>query len=581
MRSLRPLLLSILLLLVLIPSGARAEVVKGPLGTSLDRYLTELTRFGYSGSVVVAQHGEVVLNKGYGLADRAHGVPFTSDTLFDIASVSKQFTAAAVLRLEMQGKLKVEDRIKRFFPEAPPDKAGITLHQLLTHTAGFPETLGPEDEVIDRKAFLKRAFATRLVHPPGKKFLYSNGGYSLLAAVVEVVSGKPFGEFLREQVFLPAGMHHTGFLPDAQDRQRLAHGYNGDGDWGTSLDHPHAPDGPWWGLRGNGGILTTTGDLYLWFKALLGNSVLSAAEREKYEQPYVRETGAEYPQYAYGWSFSKSPTGHRKLAHVGGNGAFQSDFRRYPEDGAMIAITSNTDDYSSIAIANHLEGWVFGEPVAQPLALAPVKEEELRRCAGTYELPAGGGAPAERLTVVAEKDRLAVTPEGPAGLVLLSGKPEGRRQKRFAAREAQVTDAMTAARRGNLKPLADMCVDAGEASKHWQAVMRSIETRLGPWQGFTMLGTRSIGGQIVTHARLNFKKGTRMLDVAWAGSLADHVTVGDGLPPSYFLPDGPSRFVTYDVGTDTVERLTCEGTGGAAPSLRFEGPAGTATVKRK
>jgi CubicO group peptidase (beta-lactamase class C family) len=576
MKRLRPALLSILLLLI--PFGVRAEVVKGPLGTSLDRYLTELTRFGYSGSAVVAQHGEVVLNKGYGLADRAHGTPFTSDTLFDIASISKQFTAAAVLRLEMQGKLKVEDPIKRFFPEAPPDKAGITLHQLLTHTAGLPETLGLEDERLDRKAFLKRIFATKLVHPPGMKFLYSNAGYSLLAAVVEVASGRTLGEFLRDQVFLPAGMHHTGFLLDAQDRQRLAHGYNGDGDWGTSLDHPHAPDGgPWWNLRGNGGILTTTGDLYLWFVALQGNAVLSAAEREKYERPNVRETKAQYPQYAYGWSFSKSPTGNRKLAHVGGNGAFQSDYRRYSEDGAMIAITSNTEDYSSIAIANHLENWVFGKPVAEPLALAPAKEEELRRCAGTYELAPGG----ERLTVAAEKDRLVVTPEGSGGLVLLSGKPEGRRQQRFAAREEEVAAVMAAARRGDLKPLTAMCVDADEASKHWRAVMSSTEAKLGPWQGVTMLGTRSIGGQIMTHARLNFKKGTRVLHVSWAGSIADHVTLAERLLPSFFLPEGPSRFVTYDVGTDTIEHLTCEGTGGAAPSLRFEGPSGTVTVRRR
>jgi CubicO group peptidase (beta-lactamase class C family) len=577
MRRLRPVLLSVFLLLI--PPGARAEVVKGPLGASLDHYLTELTRLGYSGSVVVAQHGEVILNKGYGLADRAHGTPFTSETVFDIASISKQFTAAAVLRLEMQGKLKVEDRLKRFFPEAPPDKAAITLHQLLTHTAGLPETLGPEDEPLSRSAFLKRVFATKLVSPPGKKFLYSNAGYSLLAAVVEVASGRPFGDLLRDQVFLPAGMRHTGFIPDAQDRPRLAHGYNGDGDWGTSLDHPHAPDGPWWGLRGNGGVLTTTGDLHLWFVALLGNSVLSAAERERYERPNVRETGAEYPQYAYGWSFSKSPAGHRKLAHVGGNGAFQSDFRRYPEDGAMIAITSNTDDYSSIAIANHLEDWVFGRPFVEPLALVPAKEEELRRCAGTYEL-AGGPAP-ERLTVAAERDRLVVTPEGHAGLVLLSGTPEGKRQKRFEAREERVAEAMAAARRGDLKPLAGICVDAGDAAKHWRAVMNATEARLGAWQGVTMLGTRSIGGQIVTHARLLFKKGTRVLDVAWAGSLADHVTVGDRLLPSFFLPEGPSRFVTYDVGTDTLEHLTCEGGDGAAPSLRFEGPTGTVTVRRR
>ena len=576
MRRLRPTLLPLLLLLI--PLGARAEVVKGPLGASLDSYLSDLTHFGYSGSVLVAQHGEVILNKGYGLADRARGTPFTSDTVFDIASISKQFTAAAVLRLEMQGKLKVEDRLKRFFPEAPPDKAAITLHQLLTHTAGLPETLGPEDEALPRHAFLKRVYATKLLSPPGQKFLYSNAGYSLLAAVVEVASGRPFGEFLRDQVFLPAGMHHTGFLPDAQDRPRLAHGYNGDGDWGTSLDHPRAPDGPWWGLRGNGGILTTTGDLYLWFKALLGDAVLSAAERAKYEKPYIRETGAEYPQYAYGWSFSKSPSGHRKLAHVGGNGAFQSDFRRYPEDGAMIAIGSNTDDYSSIAVANHLEDWLFGKPFVDPVALVPAKEEELRRCAGTYEL---AGTPPEPITVTAEKERLAVTPEGPAGLVLLSGKPEGKRLKRFGAREERVSEAMAAARRGDLKPLAGICVDADEAAKHWRAVMTKTEAQLGPWQGITMLGTRSIGGQIVTHARLLFKKGTRVLDVAWAGSLADHVTVSDRLQPSFFLPDGPSRFVTFDVGTDTVGHLTCDGTGAAAPSLRFEGPSGTATVRRR
>jgi CubicO group peptidase (beta-lactamase class C family) len=583
MRRLRPILLSVSLSLILLVAPARGEVVKGPLGASLDHYLSELNRLGYSGSVLLAQHGEVILNKGYGLADRAHGTPFTSDTLFDIASISKQFTAAAVLRLEMQGKLKVEDPIKRFFPEAPPDKAGITLHQLLTHTAGLPETLGLEDEPLDRKAFLKRIFATKLVQPPGKRFLYSNAGYSLLAAVVEVASGRSLGEFLRDQVFLPAGMRHTGFLLDAQDRQRLAHGYSGDGgDWGTSLDHPHAPDGgPWWNLRGNGGILTTTGDLYLWFVALQGNAVLSAAEREKYERPNVRETKAQYPQYAYGWSFSKSPAGHRKLAHVGGNGAFQSDYRRYPEDGAMIAITSNTENYSAIAIANHLEGWLFGTPFVEPLDLVPAKEEELRRCAGTYELAAGGGAPAERLTVAAERDRLAVTPEGPAGLVLLSGKPEGKRQQRFAAREEEVAAVMAAARRGDLKPLTAMCVDADEAAKHWRAVMNATEAKLGPWQGVTMLGTRSIGGQIVTHARLNFKKGTRVLDVSWAGSVADHVTVGDRLLPSFFLPEGPSRFVTYDVGTDTIDHLTCEGTGAAAPALRFEGPGGTVTVRRR
>ena len=235
---------------------------------------------------------------------------------------------------------------------------------------------------------------------------YSNAGYSLLAAVVEVASGRPFGEVLRSEVFLPAGMRHTGFLPDAADRARLAHGYTGDGDWGTSLDHPHAPDGPWWNLRGNGGILTTTGDFYRWHVALQGDAVLSKPEREKYQSPKVQEGRGEFPKYAYGWSVSRSPSGSRKLSHVGGNGVFQTDYRRYPEEGAVIAITSNTDDYSAIAVANQLEQRLFGKPAVELPATRPAVAAELRRCAGAYALASG-----ERIEVAAERE----PPGGHAG----------------------------------------------------------------------------------------------------------------------------------------------------------------------
>jgi CubicO group peptidase (beta-lactamase class C family) len=574
---LRPILL--LSVLWLSTAQARGEVVKGPLGTELDRYLSALAGYGYSGSALVAQHGEVILDKGYGLADRAHGTPFTADTLFDIASISKPFTAAAVLRLEMQGKLKVEDKLSRFFPNVPPDKAGITIHQLLTHTAGFLETLGPEYQPLTRKAFLKQLFATPLRHPPGGKFFYSNAGYSLLAAVVEVASGRSFGEFLRDEVFLPAGMRHSGYLLDVADRKRLAHGYMGSNDWGTSLDHPQAPDGPWWNLRGNGGILTTTGDLYRWHVALQGNAVLSAAEREKYQHPNVRETKAEYPQYAYGWSVSKSPTGHWKYSHVGGNSTFQSDYRRFPEDGAVIAIASSTDDYSSIAIANQLEARLFGQPVVEPPPIVPVTEAELRRCAGVYELASG-----ERLTVAADRNRLAVTPQGREGLEVLSGKPNEKRQQRFAERESEIVEVLAAAQRGNLAPLTQILIDSDEAARSWHAAMVATAAKLGPWTGTKVLGTHSIGGQIVTHAHLLFKKGERVLDVVWTARMIDHLSMGTRLWPTFFLPEGPSRFVTYDVGTATATHLSCEESSGAdaaAPELSFESPSGAVKARRQ
>src|SRR5262249_42734180 len=148
------------------------------------------------------------------------------------------------------------------------------------------------------------------------------------------------------------GMHHSGYLLDPADRLRLAHGYPVGRDWGTPLDHSWAPDGPWWNLRGSGGILTTTGDLYRWSRALQGDAVLSAGERAKYERPYVKETSAPEPRYAYGWSVTTSPTGRAELSHVGANGAFQSDMRRFPKDDALIVTTSNVGDYSAIALAD-------------------------------------------------------------------------------------------------------------------------------------------------------------------------------------------------------------------------------------
>ena len=573
-RSLR--LWPILLLALLSPptTAARGDV-HGSFGAALDRYLTQLAGYGFSGAVLVAQHGEVVLDQGYGLADRAHGTPFTSDTLFDIASISKPFTAAAVLRLEMQGKLKVDDPLSRFFPEAPPDKAKITLHQLLTHTAGLPESLGPEYERLTRHHFLERIFAAKLVHPPGGRFLYSDDGYSLLAAVVEKVSGRSFGDFLHREVFQPAGMRHTGFLPEGQDRERLAHGYTGDNDWGTSLDHPHAPDGPWWNLRGNGGILTTAGDLYRWHVALQGNAVLSAVERKKYEAPKVPETRAPYPRYAYGWSVFKSPSGSRQLSHVGDNGVFLSDYRCYPDDGAVIVVASNAIDWSAVAIANELELRLFGKPVAGPPAAVPPVAAELRRCAGVYELAAG-----ESLEVTAERNRLAVTPEGRKGLEILSTELGKKRRERFAERENKFDKALAAALQGNLGPLAEILIDSTLAAERWRHDLEAVESDLGAWKSYTLLGTRSLGGQVVTHVRLAFAKGTRVLDAVWAGHEADGVSINRSLRPTYFLPTGPARFATYDVGTGGTVTLSCEGTGNAATALRIESAGGTVTARR-
>ncbi|HEV3077829.1 MAG TPA: serine hydrolase domain-containing protein, partial [Thermoanaerobaculia bacterium] len=451
-------------------------VAGDPVGAELDRYMARLAAYGYSGSALVARGGRVLLHQGYGLADRARRRPYTAETLFDVASISKQFTAAAILALEMAGKLVVEDPLGKFFPNAPADKAAITLHQLLTHTSGLRDTFGEEYEPVTREELLRRVFASRLLGPPGRRYRYSNGGYSVLAAVVEVASARTYDDYLRGRLFGPAGMRHTGFRLPAPALALLAHGYTADGDWGTPLDHPWAADGPYWDLRGNGGILTSTGDLYRWHLALAGDAVLARPQREKYIRPYVSEGRWAHTDYGYGWSVGKSPTGKLEVSHIGGNGAFESDFRRYLGDDAVIVLSGNSIDYSALAIGDHLENRLFGLPDADPpaVAAAPV-DPAVRdaagiaaRCAGTYLLPAAAGAPgtpgtaAERLRVVvdlspgAPAGRRLFAAEGKRGLGLLLGALGGDDRDLVAGRDEDVAAALAAAREGRREPFAKL-----------------------------------------------------------------------------------------------------------------------------
>jgi CubicO group peptidase (beta-lactamase class C family) len=588
-------------------------VAGDPVGAELDRYMARLAAYGYSGSVLVARGGRVLLHQGYGLADRARRRPYTAETLFDVASISKQFTAAAILALEMAGKLEVEDTLGKFFPGAPADKAAITLHQLLTHTSGLRDTFGEEYEAVTREELLRRVFASRLLGPPGRRYRYSNGGYSVLAAVVEVASGRTYDDYLRGRLFAPAGMRHTGFRLPARALALLAHGYAAEGDWGTPLDHPWAPDGPYWDLRGNGGILTSTGDLYRWHLALAGDAVLARPQREKYIRPYVSEGRWAHTDYGYGWSVGKSPTGKLEVSHIGGNGAFESDFRRYLGDDAVIVLSGNSVDYSALAIGDHLENRLFGLPDADPpaVAAAPV-DPAVRdaagiaaRCAGAYLLPAeaasgardggqgktggsseGGGegarrerrAEPERLRVSvdtapgAPAGRLLIAAEGKRGLGLLLGALGGDDRELVAGRDEDVAAALAAARDGRREPFAKlMGLEPEAANALLDPRIAALTRQLGAWTGVAALGGAARGGRWFTYARCDFERGARIAELGWAGPTAETLRFLDALPGQRFAPESPGAFAAFDVRTGVIVRAAC------GPSAA--GPAAALTLR--
>ena len=185
------------------------RIASGATGERLWEYCQRLSGFDFNGSVLVARDTHIVLLGAFGVADPRTGTPNTTRTLFSTGSVTKQFTAAAVLELESKGKLSVQDPIAKYLDSVPTDKQGITIHHLLTHSSGLPASLGPDDEELGRDSLVRRALATPLLFEPGSAYEYSNVGYSLAAAIVERVSGKSYGDFL-QTLWKRAGLVRTG-----------------------------------------------------------------------------------------------------------------------------------------------------------------------------------------------------------------------------------------------------------------------------------------------------------------------------------------------------------------------------------
>lgn len=261
MRSLPTALVS---LLVAAGSSAAQD-----LGARADSVMRVAERAGFSGVVRIDRNGTTILEKGYGLANRAERIPFTPATVVQIGSNTKDFTVVAVLQLQERGRLNVKDAIGKYFPSAPSDKRDITIWQLVTHTAGLPDLLGGDFEPVSRSQLIENAFRARLLAPPGTAERYSNLGYSLLAAIIERVTGQTYDTYVHDRILAPLGLTRTGFLTPGFPPRDLAHGYLIDGtDAGTMLAKPHAADGPYWNLRGNGGMLSTVGDMHAFYTAL-------------------------------------------------------------------------------------------------------------------------------------------------------------------------------------------------------------------------------------------------------------------------------------------------------------------------
>jgi len=256
---------------------------------SLEQSLKDEEKKGFAGAVLVVRDGDVVLHDGYGMANRERGTPNTRDTIFAIGSTPIDFTKAAILKLEEMGRLQTSDPITKFLANVPDDKKTITIDHLMTGRSGlanFHHVPGQDEDYdltwIDRATAIERMLGKELLFPPGEGEAHSHSAWGLLAAIVEIVSGQSYEEFLQQCFFTPAGMTHTGLYQATPrfDENELAVGYglqkvgkiNSPRYWGKTS----------WLVKGSGGMVSNPGNLYQWVQAIRTGKTLSAKAAEKY-----------------------------------------------------------------------------------------------------------------------------------------------------------------------------------------------------------------------------------------------------------------------------------------------------------
>lgn len=614
------------------PAAAPAAVPPGEVhGGPVDEYLQRAVRYGFSGAALVAKDGKVILARGYGLAERGFGgqsgIPNTASTRFDIGSISKQFTAAAILRLQMQGKLSIDDPVSKFFDETvvlqiPEESRRITLHQLMTHTSGLHGGADLRNvDLYDRDAVVAACLSARTMFAPGASFGYANTNYFVLAAVVERVSGMPFEEAMRELVFAPAGMADTTFCGDeSADDVACGHedvpGQDGEtlGDIGPANLRPFT-----WGHRGATGVLTTVLDLHRWHEALKADAVLSAEAKKVFFTP-VRQ------QYACGWQVARDENDDRLMMihHGGTTVGFEACFARWAEDGAekgrpgadrgVVILLMN----SRRGLGNRLQSVMAKFALARPDAVLPelppkpveVDLAALERMAGTYRLPSGGA-----IELSVQEGKLIASPAGQDASALLN-LPTPHLAPVLARASGRAQQALKGWLTGDERDMAAYTASIHDAvpkdaADRWTQKWSAASRPENPLTAVEVLGSFVGEEGLQTAVRLRYQDADEVVRIFWrqdqvygigpydvmegirtdpAIDSGDPAALGASDGPSgppgrirglavHLLPESPSSFASMDPEKWTVLRITAQPAEGAAVQsilIRTEGQAAEA-----
>lgn len=345
----------------------------------INKWIESYNQNGYlHGSILIASNEKILVNEGFGMANLEHRVPNTPATKFRIGSITKAFTAMAIFQLHEKRKLNINNNIGKYLPDYPNGDR-ITIYHCLTNTSGIPNyTSFPDfwyrtmrlpstlNELID--SFKER----ELDFEPGSRFHYSSSGYALLTAIIEIVSGMFYADYIREQICNPLGMYNTGCDDGVKVVPGLASGYSF---WEEPI-HPAFADLSF--PLGGYGLYSTTEDLFVWDQALKSSQLLGKELMEKMFTPYRSS-------YACGWMVSDL-LGRKCTYHFGDISGYCSDFLRFVDDQVTVIFLSNMNVTPVTHLSREIAKTIFTKKVSLPMPAVPIKFTNKESIAGSYAI---------------------------------------------------------------------------------------------------------------------------------------------------------------------------------------------------
>lgn len=545
------------------PSRGETSFKSGDVSSTLDLFLERAEAFGFSGAMLLSHDGKILLSKGYGYSNREKEIRVNSQTPFSVASITKPFTATAIMKLEQQKKLKVTDSITEYFSLVPSDKTAITIHHLLSHQSGLDDLYAAAG-ITDRDQGVQKILKTKLISKPGERYSYSNDGYSLLAGIIEIVSGKTYAEFLRQELFKPAGMNRTGFFGERGiwPEDSVAHGYNMETDNGSPALYKDD-----WENRGSGNLITTVEDLHQWDLALRESKILPREIQEKMHGLHAKMPNGWH--YGYGWMTINSPRGTNELYHGGGDvpRGFTAAFQRYTDEGitTIVLVNAMMDEIGlRNAVRDPIQSILFGGDASFPPPIHPVSHDP-GQYEGLYELP--GGA---RISIKNVRGQMVASPEGQEAMGMLVGyKPDLKEKlKKLNQRLATALESIQK--------------KSGADDFKGDPWTEFLETRAAI-EKFEILGTWPVSTEreiFTTYARIYFPNAEpEVFRWVWNKGKLGMILSGTNAPPAPLSSLIPGKFVTYHLLTKTTAWLDFD-TASQEQTLILKSDYGTGIARR-